>query len=58
VVEVRIRGALTLPPGGIAVRAPFDGPIRRATVEGVPAAPNAAGEIVVHQVPVRLVLRP
>jgi len=58
VVEVRIRGALTVPPGGIAVHAPFDGPIRRATVEGVATAPNAAGEVVVHQVPVRLVLRP
>ena len=58
VVEVRIGGGLTVPPGGIAVRAPFDGPIRRATVEGVETTPNAAGEIVVHTVPVRMVLRP
>ncbi|HEY6867859.1 MAG TPA: discoidin domain-containing protein, partial [Candidatus Eisenbacteria bacterium] len=58
VVEVRIGGGLTVPPGGIAVRAPFDGPVRHATVEGVATAPNAAGEIVVHTLPVRMVLRP
>jgi hypothetical protein len=57
-VEVRLGGGLAVPPGGLAVRAPFDGPIRRATVDGVLTASNAAGEIVVRALPARVALRP
>ena len=56
--EVRILQGLRVPPGGIAVRAPFDGPIRRATVDGHETAPNAAGEVIVRAVPARVVLEP
>ena len=56
--EVRILQGLRVPPGGIAVRAPFDGPIRHATVDGHDAVPNAAGEIIVRAVPARVVLEP
>jgi hypothetical protein len=52
---VTIGGALRVPPGGIVVRSPLDGPVRGATVNGAPAMPSAAGEVVVRALPARVV---
>ena len=57
-VRVHLRYGSGVPPGGVAVRAPFDGPIRRATVDGREVKPNAAGEVIVREVPARLRLEP
>ena len=50
-VEVRIEGALRIPRGGIVVRAPFDGTINRATVNGKRADIGPDGEIIVRELP-------
>jgi hypothetical protein len=57
-VRVRIRGKLEIPSGGIVVRAPIGGPIRRATVNGDPTAPGPEGEIVVRKLPATILLHP
>ena len=50
-VVVTIAAGLTVPPGGIELRAPFEGTIGRAFVDGeeVPVGPE--GEVVVRKVP-------
>jgi len=57
-VEVRIEAGTRVPPGGIAVRAPFEGPIRRASVNGVRVSPSALGEVIVRALPATVRLRP
>jgi hypothetical protein len=57
-VEIRLGGGLRVPPGGLAVHAPFDGPIGRATVDGDTVPLNAAGEVIVRALPARVFLRP
>ena len=52
-----LTGEISVPFGGIVVRSPLDGAIREALVDGRPAERNAEGEIVVHAVPARIVLR-
>ncbi|MBN1826003.1 MAG: discoidin domain-containing protein [Candidatus Eisenbacteria bacterium] len=46
-----------MPPGGIELRAPFDGSIESATVNGAPASPGPEGEILVRALPARVVLK-
>jgi hypothetical protein len=57
-VEVRIRAGTRLPPGGIALHAPFDGAIRSASINGVPTTPNANGEVIVRALPATIRLKP
>jgi hypothetical protein len=56
-VQVTLGGDLRAPPGGIAVRSPLaPRAVSQATVDGVPVAANAAGEVVVRRLPAVVVL--
>ena len=55
-IEARIEAGPRVPPGGIVLRAP--GSFRRVTVNGSPAAIGPSGEVVLHQLPATVVLRP
>lgn len=50
-LEARIDSGLRVPPGGIALAPPIEWGGGRVTVDGKPAVRNAAGEIVVREVP-------
>ena len=52
-----LTGEISVPFGGIVVRSPLDGEIREALVDGRPAERSAEGEIIVHAVPARVVIR-
>jgi hypothetical protein len=53
-VAIDIAAGTRIPPGGIAIRAPFD--MRPATVvlNGAAASPGQSGEVVVRQLPARV----
>ncbi len=55
-VRVRIAGALRLPRGGIVLRSPLDRPVRRATVDGAPAAVRDDAELTIRRAPADVVL--
>ncbi len=57
-VEVRIGGALRVPPGGIVVQPPARVEFRAARVNGVPAPVRPDGSVIVRALPARLVMRP
>ena len=57
-VEVRIEAGTRVPPGGIAVHAPFEGAIRSASVNGVTVTPNTRGEVIVRALPATVRLSP
>ena len=56
-VTVHLGGKLTVPRGGIAVRSPYDRPIRSATIDGRPAVVTESGEVLVRELPATVVLR-
>ena len=49
-IEVQLEAGTRIPPGGIAVRHPFPA-VGTASVNGQPVTPNAAGEILVWELP-------
>jgi len=55
-VRVRIAGEIRVPRGGLVLRSPLDRPLRRATVDGAPAAVNADSELIIRRVPADVVL--
>ena len=52
-----LSGDVVVPFGGIVIKSPLDGAIREALVDGRDAERNSEGDIVVHAVPARVVLR-
>jgi hypothetical protein len=57
-VTVTIEAGMTVPPGGILVRSPFDGRIASATVDGAAVPPAAtSSEVRVTRLPARVVFR-
>jgi hypothetical protein len=57
-VRIRLRGDLRMPPGGIRVAPPLDGPPGAVTVNGTPAVLTPGGEISVHRLPADIQVRP
>lgn len=55
-VRVQLGGRMTVPPGGIVVVSPYDGPIRRATVNGTAVRLTQAGDVVVRNLPATVTL--
>jgi hypothetical protein len=55
-LAVHVAGDLEVPPGGIIVRAPAPMPFRRAKVNGKPAALDAAGGVVIRELPATVAL--
>jgi hypothetical protein len=58
VVTARIEGDLVPPEGGLVIRSPFSGPLRLATVNGVPAEQGKPGEITVRSLPATVKFSP
>ncbi len=56
-VTVRVSGLSTVPPGGLAVRSPFDAPAR-AALDGRDVSLTPAGELLVRSLPAEVVFRP
>ena len=56
-VEIVVDGDLRIPPGGIVVRAPVEGAVREATVNGGMVTPLPDGGVVVRALPARVVVR-
>jgi hypothetical protein len=55
-LEIRIGGELTCPRGGIVLRPPYPAAIRSATVNGRPARVSGGNELVLRELPARVVL--
>jgi len=55
-VRVQLGGRMTVPPGGIVVVSPYEGPVQRSTVNGAAARVTSDNEVVVHRLPATVVL--
>jgi len=55
-VRVQLGGRMTVPPGGIVVVSPYEGPVQRSTVNGAAARVTNDNEVVVHRLPATVVL--
>ena len=51
--RVQIDAGLRVPPGGIEVRSPIDGPVKAATVDGQPTSTP----VVLRQLPAEVVFQ-
>lgn len=56
-VTFELSGEFTLPRGGIAVRWPFPGLFRRATLDGVPVPEAVGHEVVIHRLPAKIIMQ-
>ncbi|HEV2178949.1 MAG TPA: discoidin domain-containing protein [Gemmatimonadaceae bacterium] len=55
-VRIQLGGNVTVPPGGVVVESPYDGPVQRATVNGAAVRLTSDHAVVVRRLPATVVL--
>lgn len=55
-LEMRVGGALRVPPGGIVLRPPLAGPIRRVQIDGRDAPPGDPAAVILREIPAEIAI--